>query len=123
MSSSADRAHLGRAGEDAAWRAYERNGYSLVARNWRCKAGELDIVAERGDMVVFCEVKTRSGSGFGAGFEAVTVSKQARLRRLAELFLYESRLRPQHVRFDVASVLLPRRGNGFSDVQIFDDAF
>jgi putative endonuclease len=119
---STDRARLGRAGEDAALAWYEAAGYALIARNWRCKAGEIDLVLRRAGELVFCEVKTRGGPRFGAGYESVTAAKQARLRRLAELFLLSERIRfASSVRLDVASVML-RRG-AQPDVQIFDDAF
>jgi putative endonuclease len=72
-------------------------------------------------MVVFCEVKTRTGLGLGGGYEAVGWRKQAKLRQLAELFLSARRLDPAEVRFDVASVLVPPRGAPV--VELFDDAF
>ena len=87
----------------AAW--YEANGYSVVARNWRCRQGELDLVVRRGRVVVFCEVKTRSSTAFGAPVEAVTRTKQARLRVLAARWLEDSDLVAREIRFDVASVL------------------
>ena len=96
---------LGASGEDrvAAW--YEANGYVIEARNWRCRLGELDLVARKGRTIVFCEVKTRSSTAFGAPVEAVTRSKQARLRLLAARWLDEAPLAAREVRFDVASVL------------------
>jgi putative endonuclease len=116
------RIQLGVIGEAAALSWYERAGFSLVARNWRCKSGEIDLVVSRADVLVFCEVKTRSGAAFGGGFESVTSVKRARLRRLAELFLLsEVRGREYRVRFDVASVSIDARER--TDVQIFDDAF
>lgn len=115
------RAALGRAGELAALDVYERLGFRLVARNWRCRAGELDLVVERDGLLVFCEVKTRSGSGFGGGFEAVTGAKQRKVRQLAELFLAMNRLAPPSMRFDVASVGRGRRG--LQEVELFRDAF
>jgi putative endonuclease len=112
---------LGRAGEEAALAQYRRLGYVLVAMNWRCPAGELDLVVARGPVLVFCEVKTRSGSGFGGGHEAVTWRKQRKLRQLAELFLGGGRLQPGGVRFDVASVeAAPNRP---PSVELFEDAF
>jgi putative endonuclease len=115
------RVTTGAAGEDAALAAYERRGYHPVARNWRCRAGELDLVLTRGDTLVFCEVKTRRGSAFGGGYEAVTWTKRRKLRQLAELFLEASGPGPARVRFDVASVLLGPRGG--VDVEVFQDAF
>ena len=115
------RAAVGRAGEDAATELYRRRGYFLVARNWRCPAGELDLVVARGPVLVFCEVKTRSGGAFGGGHEAVHWRKQRKLRQLAELFLAAHRFNPPAVRFDVASVDLA--GGERASVEIFEDAF
>ena len=110
----------GRAGEDAALRVYEGRGFRLVARNWRCPLGELDLVVERDGLLVFCEVKARSGAGFGGGYEAVTWSKRRKLRQLAEAFLASERPPQAAIRFDVASVWL---GPHAADVEIFEDAF
>ncbi|HEX2191619.1 MAG TPA: YraN family protein [Acidimicrobiales bacterium] len=99
------RRQLGAHGEDrvAAW--YEAHGYSVADRNWRCRQGELDLVARRRGVVVFCEVKTRSSTAFGAPVEAVTRTKQARLRVLAARWLEDSPVAAREIRFDVASVL------------------
>ncbi len=113
---------LGSAGEDAAWRLYERRGYRLVARNWRCRIGELDLVVTRGDILVFCEVKSRRGSGFGGGWEAVTARKRMKVRSLAEVFVQATGARPIAIRFDVASVMV-RAGPGSAQVELFEDAF
>jgi putative endonuclease len=74
---------VGAYGEEVAVRHLEGDGLVVVARNWRCAAGEIDIVAMDGATIVICEVKTRSGLGYGSGLEAVTREKAARLRRLA----------------------------------------
>jgi putative endonuclease len=111
----------GRAGEVAALGVYLRRGFRVVARNWRCPLGELDLILARGELLVFCEVKTRSGAAFGGGYEAVTWTKRRKLRQLAEAFLgAEGAPGPRELRFDVASVWLGPRG---SDVEIFEDAF
>ncbi len=115
------RLDTGSLGEDATLRAYRARGFRLIARNWRCRAGELDLVLVRGETLVFCEVKTRRGAAFGGGYEAVTWSKRRKLRQLAELFLRSSGLRPRDLRFDVASVLLDP--GGLPDVEVFEDAF
>ena len=97
---------LGIAGEDAVAGWYTAAGYEVVARNWRCSMGELDLVCRRGRSVVFCEVKTRSSDAFGAPVEAVTRDKQMRLRRRAARWLEDAAgFRPVEIRFDVASVL------------------
>ena len=109
-----------RDGEEATARVYERRGYRSIARNWRCAMGELDLVVQRGGMLVFCEVKTRTGMAFGGGYEAVTWSKRRKLRQLADAFMQSYRRHAVLARFDVASVWLGPRG---PDVEIFEDAF
>lgn len=115
-----ERSSRGRRGEDATVRMYERRGYRVVARNWRCPLGELDLVVQRNDVLVFCEVKSRTGAAFGGGYEAVTWSKRRKIRQLAEAFLQSYRPLDVRTRFDVASVWLGPRG---ADVEIFGDAF
>ncbi len=112
---------MGRSGEEAALSAYISKGFGLVARNWRCSIGEIDLVLERGGLLVFCEVKTRSGSGFGGGYEAVARAKQRKLRQLAELFLAVHASSHTRMRFDVASISLARGSR--ADVHVFEDAF
>jgi putative endonuclease len=77
----------------------------LLARNWRCRAGEIDLIASRNGVVVISEVKSRSSSYFGTPAEAVDIGKQRRLRRLAALWLSENRCGNQSVRFDVVEVV------------------
>ena len=96
---------LGASGEAAVAAWYRDQGYEVVAQNWRCRAGELDLIVRRGRTFVFCEVKTRSSDAFGAPVEAVTRDKQTRLRHLAARWLEEAPVRPTDIRFDVASVL------------------
>jgi putative endonuclease len=100
------RSQLGRSGEAAAADWYVANGYEVLARNWRCRDGELDLIVAQGRHVVFCEVKTRSSDAFGTPAEAVTREKQMRIRRLAARWLEEDApARPRAIRFDVASVI------------------
>jgi putative endonuclease len=97
---------LGATGEDqvAAW--YGSRGYEVVARNWRCRDGELDLVLRYGRVFVFCEVKTRTTDAFGVPAEAVTKQKQARIRRLAARWLEdEATMSAREIRFDVAAVM------------------
>jgi putative endonuclease len=96
---------LGRAGEDLAADWYLARGYQIVERNWRSKVGELDLVCARGNVVVFCEVKTRRSDRLGAPAEAVTRVKQLRLRRLAAEYLHRHVCGPCEVRFDVVAIL------------------
>jgi putative endonuclease len=115
-----ERPARGRAGEQAALGVYLRRGFREVARNWRCPLGELDLVVARDGLLVFCEVKARTGSAFGGGYEAVTWAKRRKIRQLAQAFLEAERPAEPAIRFDVASVwLVPGR----PDVEIFEDAF
>lgn len=91
-------------GENVAAAHLERAGFEVIARNWRCEAGEVDIVALDHDTVVVVEVKTRRGFDFGSGLEAVTWEKGARLRRLAVRYLEASGRAGAPVRIDVVAV-------------------
>lgn len=101
---------LGRYGEALAARFLTQHGWSLLARNWRCPAGELDIVAERDGVIAVCEVKTRRSLRFGSPLEAVTPEKAQRLRRLAAQWLATSGTARRGVRIDVISVLVDDLG-------------
>jgi putative endonuclease len=121
--STADgRRALGLRGEEAAAEWYRRSGYDVVARNWRCADGEIDLVAlgPGEGSVIFCEVKTRASTRFGTPAEAVTPVKQRRVRRLAARWLSENRsvswLSRRSVRFDVVAVTAGRRGELVLDV-------
>jgi putative endonuclease len=107
---------LGASGEEAVAAWYVEHGYEVVERNWRCRAGELDLILRRGRTFVFCEVKTRSSNAFGAPVEAITREKQIRLRHLAARWLEDAPLRPTEIRFDVASVLA-------GEIEILEGAF
>lgn len=120
MSPADRRRALGAAGEQAAANWYEAAGFSIVARNWRCDRGELDLVAGRHDLVAFCEVKTRTSATFGAPIEAVTERKARRVRMLAAQWLAQNPRRA-NVRFDVASVTVC--ADGSLSVEVSEDAF
>jgi putative endonuclease len=143
---------LGTRGERAVAQWYRGAGYDLLAANWRCSEGEIDLVLGRSkpvgvgvdvgvdvgldvgvdknsteDVIVFCEVKTRTTSRFGTGFDAVTMTKQRRLRRLAARWLAEQRSaapaprRTRDVRFDVAAVT--PGPDGALSVEVLEGAF
>jgi putative endonuclease len=104
---TAARLRLGAAGEERTASWYRAAGYEVVARNWRCREGEIDLICARGRTLVFCEVKTRSSLAYGHPAEAVTPTKQKRLRTLARIWLAEQDppVRADAIRFDVAAVL------------------
>ncbi|WP_378732535.1 YraN family protein [Nocardia brasiliensis] len=103
-----DKQALGAQGEELAAQFLQAAGMEIVSRNWRCRYGELDLIARDAEVTAFVEVKTRSGLGFGIPAEAVTFTKRQRIRRLALLWLAEQDGPWRHIRFDVVSVLLTR---------------
>jgi putative endonuclease len=96
---------VGRFGEQVAVEHLRGAGLVVLERNWRCRYGEIDVLARDGDVLVVVEVKTRSGSGYGSPAEAVTAGKAQRLRRLAAEWLRtHPSARARDVRFDVLAV-------------------
>jgi putative endonuclease len=115
------RQSLGKLGENLACTALERRGYAILARRYRTKLGEIDIVARDGLAIVFVEVKARSGDDFGGAAAAVTVWKQRRLTLMALDYLARHRLEERPCRFDVVTVDVV---NGQAPrVEIFQNAF
>ena len=107
---SATRIGLGKRGEQLAAEFYIREGYRILEQNFRSPIGEVDLIVEKSGLLVFVEVKSRSSELFGEGYEAVNKAKQARLRRLATLYLRQTRLSYSGIRFDVVSLLITREG-------------
>ena len=104
---------LGARGERLAAQWYRNHGYTVVARNWTCSIGEIDLIVRRGSEIVIAEVKTRVSDRFGIPAEAVGVAKQRKLRALASAWLSASSEYFDDVRFDVVSVI----GNDVSVIQ------
>ena len=113
---------MGRIGEDLACRELERRGYAILARRYRRRGGELDIVARDGQTLVFIEVKTRGGLEFGAGVDAVTRLKQRRMVLVAQDFISRHRLGECSCRFDVVSIEMAA-GQHDPDVRVYRNAF
>lgn len=105
----AEKDRLGRDGESLAACWLEERGYAVLQRNWRCAAGELDLIAQRGRTTVFVEVKTRSSIAYGHPFEAITAVKAARLRRLVAEWCRANGPVPGETRIDAIAVLMGRR--------------
>ena len=115
------RSLLGRDGEAAACELFQGLGFEVVDRNYRSGRGEVDLVARRGETLVFCEVKTRRSDQWGLPAEAVDPGKQARLRRLAAAWLAERKPGYAEVRFDIVSVIV--RDSNRYEVTHIPDAF
>lgn len=112
---------LGRRGEDLAVEYLRGRGMVVLSRNWRCRDGEIDVVAAENGRLVVCEVKTRSGSAYGEPAEAVTTAKAARIRKVAQAWLAEYSVAWCEVRFDVVAVLAPPGAR--PSVQHYEAAF
>ena len=110
MQAAESKKQLGVRGEDLACAELERQGLQVLERNWRCRLGEIDIVAAEagasGLTLVFCEVKCRSGLGFGHPLEAITYAKMRTLRQLAALWMREHRIKASIIRLDAIGVVL-----------------
>lgn len=106
---------LGAYGETLAARHLVEQGMVLLERNWRCEAGEIDLVLRDGDVLVVCEVKTRSSLRYGTPHEAVTDVKVARLRRLAARWLEVRGVAARDIRIDLVAIVRPRRGASVLD--------
>jgi putative endonuclease len=111
---------LGHHGEDLACRELERRGYAIVARRYRRRGGELDIIARDGRTMVFVEVKSRASHAFGAAAEAVTRLKRKRITDLALDYLMRNHLSHCPCRFDVVSIHFD---SGSPVVDVFQNAF
>ena len=111
----------GHRGEDLAVDFLFAKGYRIVTRNWRIKAGEIDVIAQDGDTLVFCEVKSRTSNRWGTGAEAVDGRKQRKIVQVATLYLQRYHLSNQLCRFDVIEILQPARHE--PQIQHFINAF
>jgi putative endonuclease len=114
------RQSLGKSGEDLACRELERRGYAILARGYRSRFGEIDIIAKHDQTIVFIEVKARAGDEFGGGAAAVTPWKQRRIAQMAVDYLSRNNLHHQPCRFDVVTIDV--RGH-FADIVVYAHAF
>lgn len=114
---------LGLDGESIAALYLKKKKYKIVDQNYRCRLGEIDIVAFFNNTMIFCEVKTRRHKEFGEPFESITKTKQNRLRRLAEYYILSNKdLKNLNFRFDVVSILMNKKGKP-SEVFHIENAF
>ncbi len=101
---------LGKQGEIEAGKFLVGRGYKIIERNFRCRFGEIDIIAREKNFVVFIEVKTRSNSNYGSAASAVTPRKQQQISRVAQLYLIEKDMTNCDARFDVVEVMRAKHG-------------
>ncbi len=114
------RQSFGKRGEDLACEELEKRGYTIVDRRFRTRCGEIDIVARDAGVLVFVEVKTRSGGNFGTPFESVTWKKRQRLSRMAASYVFLKRIADVACRFDVIAIL---ENNGARTIELVRNAF
>jgi len=113
----------GREAEEAAARHLLDRGYDLVERNWRCRAGEIDLIANDGSVLVFVEVRSRRNpSRYGTAVEAVTPRKQAQVRSVAQIYLSVRKVTACPIRFDVVAITFDGQG-AVSELRHLEGAF
>ena len=100
------RQNLGQSGEDIAAEFLSKNGYAILTRNYRCRYGEIDVIAKLRDVLVFIEVKTRTGDAYGSPAAAVTHRKQRQISKTAQYYLAERNLFDAPARFDVVCIAI-----------------
>jgi putative endonuclease len=111
---------LGKYGEDLACSELEQRGYAIVERRYRCRGGELDIVARDGETTVFVEVKARDSHVFGDAADAVTRFKRRRMKHVATDYLVRNNLLDTRCRFDVVSIHFEA---GRPVIEVYQNAF
>lgn len=97
---------ISRKGENLAALLLKKKGFGILCRNYKCRVGEIDLIARKNELLVFCEVKTRLNLKYGQPFEAVTQDKQKKIRLLAQVFLKSQKFSYKDIRFDVISILV-----------------
>ena len=113
---------LGRWGEALVAEQFKKDGYKIIAVNYKTRFGEIDIIAENRKFIVFVEVKLRKNDKFGSASEFVTPSKQKKLRMTAEIWLSSNETK-KDARFDVAEVYAPDGLSGNHTINIIENAF
>ena len=111
----------GQEGENLAWEALETRNYILIKRNYRCKYGEIDIIAEEGETLCFIEVRSRRAGALVGGGESVDWRKRRRLARAAQHYCLTQKVGERAMRFDVVSIRM--RDTGEHDIELIRNAF
>ncbi|MGO4543859.1 YraN family protein [Paenibacillus sp. 2TAB23] len=124
QSSNDQRKQTGERGEQAAYAYLSKANYTILERNWRCRSGEIDIIAEYDGRLIFVEVRTRTASGkFGSAAESVDYRKQQKVRNTAQVYLKSMGRLDAAQRFDVIAVSINRKNAEVEDCRHFEGAF
>ncbi len=118
-----ERLDFGKKGEKAAESFLKKKGYRILKKNYRTKVGEIDLIAEHNNVLVFIEVKSRTDSALEHPFMAVTPRKQKKTAQTASCFLVQNKVGDREIRFDVVSVLLGNENPDSLKVEVLQDAF
>lgn len=119
-----NRQRTGKWGEDAACIFLLEEGYFIKERNWRCRSGEIDIIAEHNGRLIFVEVRTRKlGGRFGTAAESVDRRKQQQVRETAQVYMRSSGLANPSIRFDVITVTVSRESSAVIEYKHYEGAF
>lgn len=114
---------IGIMGEDLAVKFLLKNNYKILERNFRCRIGEIDIIAKQDDYLCFVEVKTRLNTAFGSPAEAVTRAKQRKISSVAQFYILRKNYFGLNCRFDVIEILINNKQNGYASIGLIKDAF
>lgn len=112
----------GKKGEEEAVRELTRRGYRIITRNFRCRLGEIDIIGEKKGQLVFIEVKARKSLAFGLPQENVNYRKQAKIRKVAQVYLAATNQFHRNIGFCVVAVQLDKEGN-LVKIEVIEEAF
>ncbi|MCG6880225.1 MAG: YraN family protein [Deltaproteobacteria bacterium] len=115
-----ERLELGKRGEALALEEITRLGYKSIVKNYRCRLGEVDLVARDGDVLVFIEIKTRKGRSIGFAKEAVNLRKQKQLSKVALNYMKQNNCNDVSARFDVVAVAME---SGYPRIEVIKNAF
>jgi len=118
-----DRLKFGKRGEKAAESYLKKQGYRILKKNYRTRVGEIDIIAEHNNVLVFIEVKSRTDATLEHPFMAVTPRKQKKIAQTASCFLVQNKVGDREIRFDVVSVLPDNENSDSLQVEVLQDAF
>lgn len=118
-----ERLHFGKEGEKAAVKFLKKRGYRIIEKNYRNQSGEIDIIAEQDQVLVFVEVKSRTDSEYGEPLEAVTPHKQKKIAQVARGFLARHHIENRDCRFDVVGIQGDPNSSKTWEIELVTDAF